>query len=263
MNEVELKERTKRIALRVIKVIEALPPTKVADVIGRQLLRSGTSVGANYRAACRSKCQADMIAKLAIVEEEADESIYWLELLIESEILPAHRLLELMDDLNQIVAITVSSQKTLRGNNPESKIPNPKSKMKRWKTSSATNEPRNAWPSFRLDPQWSGYGPALPQGLSRKPEPGSDPAKPPLSGECPRKPFTASDPAKPPEHFVLNRFPDLTFPGMILARHLPDGPTQRPQIKSSRPGTGGWVPATEPRCAGDSGSRRNGREHRA
>jgi len=122
MNEVELKERTKRIALRVIKVVEALPSTKIADVIGRQLLRSGTSVGANYRAACRGKSPADMIAKLAIVEEEADESIYRIELLIESEILPAHRLVELMDELNQIVAITVSAQKTLRRNNPKSKI---------------------------------------------------------------------------------------------------------------------------------------------
>ncbi len=65
-----------------------------------------------------------MIAKLAIVEEEADESIYWIDLLIESEILPAHRLLELLDELNQIVAITVSSQKTLRRNNPKSKIQN-------------------------------------------------------------------------------------------------------------------------------------------
>jgi len=126
MNEVELKERTKRIALRVIKVIEALPPTKVADVIGRQLLRSGTREGANYRTACRSKSLADMIVKLAIVEEEADESIYWIELLIESEILPAHRLLELIDELNQIVGITVSSQKTLRGNNPKSPIQNPR-----------------------------------------------------------------------------------------------------------------------------------------
>jgi four helix bundle protein len=80
------------------------------------------SVGANYRAACRGKSPADMIAKLAIVEEEADESVYWIELLIESEILPAHRLVELIDELNQIVAITVSSQKTLRRNNPKSKI---------------------------------------------------------------------------------------------------------------------------------------------
>ncbi len=120
MNELELKTRTKKIALRVIKVVEALPPSKIADIIGRQLLRSGTSVGANCRAACRSKSPADMIAKLAIVEEEADESIYWIELLIESEILPAHRLVELVDDLNQIVAITVSSQKTLRANHPRS-----------------------------------------------------------------------------------------------------------------------------------------------
>ncbi len=89
-------------------------------------MRSGTSVGANYRAACRGKSPADMIAKLAIVEEEADESIYWIDLLIESEILPAHRLLELLDELNQIVAITVSSQKTLPRNNPKSRIQNPK-----------------------------------------------------------------------------------------------------------------------------------------
>ena len=105
----ELKERTKRIALRVIKVIEALLSTKIADVIGRQLLRSETSVGANYSAACRGKSPADMIAKLAIVEEEADESIYWIELLIESETLPAHRLVELIDELNQIVATESSS----------------------------------------------------------------------------------------------------------------------------------------------------------
>ena len=89
-------------------------------------LRSGTSLGANYRAACRGKSPADMIAKLAIVEEEADETIYWIELLIESEILPAHRLSELIHELNQIVAITVSSQKTLPRNNPKSKIENPK-----------------------------------------------------------------------------------------------------------------------------------------
>ncbi len=110
-------------------MVEALPSTKIADVIGRQLLCSGTSVRANYRAACRGKSPADMIAKLAIVEEEADESIYWIELLIESEILPAHRLVELIDELNQIVAITVSSQQTLRGNNPNRRIQKPESKI--------------------------------------------------------------------------------------------------------------------------------------
>jgi four helix bundle protein len=121
MDEREFKERTKRVALRVIKVVEALPPTKVADVIGKQLLRAGTSVGANYRAACRGKSVADVIAKLGIVEEEADESIYWLELLSEAGIIRATRLVELTESLNEIVAMTVASQKTMRLNNRKPK----------------------------------------------------------------------------------------------------------------------------------------------
>ena len=80
MDEREFKDRTKRVALRVVKLVEALPSTRVADILGKQLLRAGTSVGANYRAACRGKSTADVIAELGIVEEEADESIYWLEL---------------------------------------------------------------------------------------------------------------------------------------------------------------------------------------
>jgi len=107
----------KKVALRVVKVIEALPSTKIADVIGRKLLRSGTSIGANYRAACRGKSPADVIAKLAIVEEGADESIYWIELLIEAGILPGSRLAKLLDELRQIVAMIVVSQRTLRRNN--------------------------------------------------------------------------------------------------------------------------------------------------
>ena len=121
MNEAEFKSRTKRVALRVINLVKSLPSTKVADVIGKQLLRSGTSVGANYRSACRGKSPADMIAKLAIVEEEADESIYWIELLIEAEVVPANRLSALLDELNQIVALTVASQKTLRLHAPRSR----------------------------------------------------------------------------------------------------------------------------------------------
>ena len=126
MDEREFKERTKRVALRVIKVVEALPPTRVAEVIGKQLLRAGTSVGANYRAACRGKSVADVIAKLGIVEEEADESVYWLELLSEAGILPAPRLVELTAELDEIVAMTVASQKTMRLNNPKAKFENPK-----------------------------------------------------------------------------------------------------------------------------------------
>jgi four helix bundle protein len=80
VDEQEFKNRTKRLGLRVIRLVEALPHTRTADVIGRQLLRSGTSIGASYRAACRAKSQADMIAKLCIVEEEGDESLYWMKL---------------------------------------------------------------------------------------------------------------------------------------------------------------------------------------
>jgi four helix bundle protein len=126
MTEQEFKARTKRVALRIIRLVEALPKTRTADVIGHQLLRSGTSIGANYRAACRGKSPADVIATLGIVEEEADESIYWLELLIDASILPASRLDELKGELNEIVAMTVASQKTLRRNNPKSKIQNRK-----------------------------------------------------------------------------------------------------------------------------------------
>ena len=84
MNADDLKQRTKSFALRIIRLIESLPPGKTTDVIGKQLLRSGTSVGANYRAACRARSQADFISKMGIVLEEADESAYWMELLIES-----------------------------------------------------------------------------------------------------------------------------------------------------------------------------------
>ena len=86
MNEEQFKTRTRKLALEVIELVESLPRSRTADVIGRQLLRSGTSIGANYRAACRGKSKADVISKLAIVEEEADETIYWLELLVETRL---------------------------------------------------------------------------------------------------------------------------------------------------------------------------------
>ena len=109
-----LKDRTKNFALRVIKLVEALPKGRTCDVIGKQLLRSGTSVAANYRAACRAKSTADFIAKMGIVEEEADESIFWMELLIESRILARDRLHDLMKEADEIVSIAVSSIKTAR-----------------------------------------------------------------------------------------------------------------------------------------------------
>jgi four helix bundle protein len=114
MNEEQFKDRTRQLALRVIKLTEALPRGETARVIGRQLLRSGTSVGANYRAACRARSTADMIAKLGIVEEEADETLYWLELLVATRLMPAVKLHALMDEADEILAMTVASIKTLR-----------------------------------------------------------------------------------------------------------------------------------------------------
>ena len=114
MTEEQFKRRTKQLALRVIRLVESLPKSKTGDVIGRQVLRSATSVGANYRAACRAKSNADMINKLRIVEEEADETLYWLELLVEAELVAPSRLADLMDETNQITAMIVSSINTLR-----------------------------------------------------------------------------------------------------------------------------------------------------
>ncbi|MBU1424051.1 MAG: four helix bundle protein [Gammaproteobacteria bacterium] len=112
----DLKQRTKGFALQIIVLVDSLPVGRTAEVIGRQLLRSGTSVGANYRAACRAKSAADFIAKMGIVEEEADECIYWMELLAEANILPLTRLQPLMTEADELVAITVSSIKTAKAN---------------------------------------------------------------------------------------------------------------------------------------------------
>jgi four helix bundle protein len=95
-------------------MVDALPQSRSADVIGRQILRSATSVGANYRAACRAKSTADIINKLKIVEEEADETLFWQELLIEAELVSQARLSELITETNEILAMTVASIKTLR-----------------------------------------------------------------------------------------------------------------------------------------------------
>jgi four helix bundle protein len=130
MDENLFKRRTKQLALPVIKTVESLPKNRTADVLGRQLIRSGTSIGANYRAACRGKSTADVIAKLRIVEEEADESAYWMELLIESGLVSEARLSELLQETNEIIAMTVASIRTLQkrnGNPPinrQSKIEN-------------------------------------------------------------------------------------------------------------------------------------------
>ena len=100
----------------IIKLVESLPRGRAAEVIGRQLLRAGTSVGANYRAACRGRSRADFIAKMGIVEEEADEAIYWLELLVESGILKFTEVELLMKEGTDILAIVVSSIRTAKKN---------------------------------------------------------------------------------------------------------------------------------------------------
>jgi len=114
MEQSYLKERTKSFALEIIKLVESLPKGRTADVIGRQLLDAGTSVGANYRAACRARSPADFISKMGIVEEEADETIYWMELLIEAKLVQENDISHLLREANQILAMTVSSIKTAR-----------------------------------------------------------------------------------------------------------------------------------------------------
>ena len=133
MDAEELKRRTKAFAIRIIRLVEALPNTSTARVIGNQLLRSGTSVEANYRAACRARSQAEFIAKIGVVEEEADESVYWLELLIEATVLPTVQVQDLLDEANELTAIFVASGRTAKerqtsrpGTNPQSAVHNPK-----------------------------------------------------------------------------------------------------------------------------------------
>ncbi|MCJ7784965.1 MAG: four helix bundle protein [Desulfobacterales bacterium] len=116
MNQEEMKQRTKLFALGVIQLVESLPKERTAEVLGRQLLRSGTSVGSNYRSACRAKSIADFISKMGIVEEEVDESLYWMELFIEAGIEVGINMKALMREAGELLAITVASIKTARKN---------------------------------------------------------------------------------------------------------------------------------------------------
>ena len=116
MNENELKKRTKQFGLRVISLVESLPTGQTARTIGNQLLRSGLSVGANYRAACRGRSKADFIAKAGISLEEADECLYWMEMLQEANIVPVEKMKDLMKEADELVAIFTSSIKTARAN---------------------------------------------------------------------------------------------------------------------------------------------------
>ncbi len=114
MTPQELQARTKAFALRGIKLVDALPRSLATQVIGRQLLPSATSVGANYRAACRAQSRPEFAAKLSIVVEEADESLYWLELIQESKLIKSELLTGIIKEANELVAIMLASRKTAK-----------------------------------------------------------------------------------------------------------------------------------------------------
>ncbi len=111
---IELRRRSKAFALRVIKLAEALPRKSAADVIGRQILRSATSVAANYRAAQRARSKAEFISKISIVVEEMDETVFWIEMIIDSGLLPVQRVDDLLKEANELLAIFAASQWTAR-----------------------------------------------------------------------------------------------------------------------------------------------------
>ena len=110
----EVRNRTKQFAIRVVRLCRSLPKTDEARTIGRQLLRSGTSVAANYRAVCRARSKAEFIAKIGVVVEEADETVFWLELLIDTGMVAEEKLRDLLKEANELVAIFAASQQTAR-----------------------------------------------------------------------------------------------------------------------------------------------------
>lgn len=133
MNKDDLKKRTKNFALRAMKLVDALPRKISGEVLGKQLLRSATSVGANYRSACRGRSSADFIAKLGIVIEEADESEFWIELIEDGGLLKSSRVAPLRKEASELVAIFTASVATARANlnkpRATAKIRNQKSKI--------------------------------------------------------------------------------------------------------------------------------------
>lgn len=115
MDSEELKARTKRFGLEALRLVDSLPRTRSADALCRQLVRSATSVGANYRAACRARSNNEFVSKLGIVEEEADESMFWLELILDHGLGDKKTIDALLSECEQLLRITVASIKTARG----------------------------------------------------------------------------------------------------------------------------------------------------
>jgi four helix bundle protein len=120
MSVEDFRRRTFQFGIRVVRMIEALPKTDAARVIGKQVLRSATAVGANYRAAARARSRADFIAKMGIVEEECDETLYWIDTLLELGLIAPNRIKDLRSEANEILAIVVASIRTARRNKKES-----------------------------------------------------------------------------------------------------------------------------------------------
>lgn len=135
MDSRELKDRTLQFGLRIMRLVNALPRTSAGRAIGNQLIRSGTSVGANYRAACRGRSKAEFIAKLGIVVEEVDECGYWLELIMKGELLPVEKVQPLYQEAEELTAIFVASVRSA-----QSKIPNQKSKIHSSAQSKVSNQ---------------------------------------------------------------------------------------------------------------------------
>ena len=114
MNAIELKKRLQTFALRIIKLTESLPNNITGKTLGNQIIRSGTSPGANYRSACLGKSDKDFLNKLKMVEEELDETLYWLELIIQSELIKENLLKDLINENNELLKIIVSSITTMK-----------------------------------------------------------------------------------------------------------------------------------------------------
>jgi len=111
----QLRERAKQFALRKINLVRALPKTEKARLMGRQLLRSGTSIASNYRAVCRARSKAEFISKMGTVVEETDETVFWLELLIDAKIMKKDKMTSILQEANELLAIFAASQNSAKG----------------------------------------------------------------------------------------------------------------------------------------------------
>ena len=116
MTAKELQDKTKNFAIRIIRMVDSIPDTKAGRVISNQILRSATSIGANYRSACKARSKADFISKITIVEEEADETAYWLEIIQETKLISPSKLTDLYQETRELTAIFTSSGKTAKAN---------------------------------------------------------------------------------------------------------------------------------------------------